>query len=152
MKIILVGILMLVTTRIFSQDFYSHSENSVGLNIIYSAKYFVDAESEDPPALYTGQDGNVYIPGTAIFNPYKLTASILNDSAGSSTLILSGIPESIDYSTSNLFVVISTAPKSDYNNSASVVKSGSTIRINVLNSDIERLTQNVFRITLLDKK
>lgn len=150
-KILILFVLLLACRSSYSQDLYSRSGLSSGLEIIYSAKYYYEAESEAPPALYTGQDGNICKPGTSVYNPLDLSVSVTWDSTSAYTITLTGLPERVDYSTPNLYALISNDPRTDYTRYPIVVKSGTSIKVAVYtNSDGS--TEDTFRLTLAIKK
>lgn len=142
---------MLFVSNVYSQDIYSRTESISGFEIIYSAKYYYEAESEIAPVLYTGQDGNPYVPSTAVYNPLDLTVTATWDSTSAYTFTLTGLPERMDYSTSNLFTSISSNPRYDHLHYPITVKSGTSIKCAVI-SNSDGSTEDIFRIIIAIKK
>jgi hypothetical protein len=150
-KILILFVLLLACRSSYSQDIYSRSGLYSGLEIIYSAKYYYEADSETPPVLYTGQDENTYVTGTAVYNPLDLTVSATWDSTSAYTITLTGLPERIDYSSSNLFTYISSNPRYAYIYYPVTVKSGTSIKCAVI-SGSDGSTEDIFRIIIAIKK
>lgn len=142
---------MLFAGNVYSQDIYSRAPIASGLEIIYTGKFFYEGDSETAPVLYAGQDGNVYKPGTAVYNPLDLSVSMSWDSTSAYTLTLTGMPESIDYSASRLFAYIASNPRYGYVYYPLPIKSGNNIKVGVISSS-DGSTEDIFRIIIAVQK